>query len=102
MADVKRLPKNVRNSLRKEIERVVLRDPVVCSEPLSGPLAQFRSFHHGEYRVVYRVFDDLGALVFVGVGKKNAAHYAEIYKKLESLVEAGELADSLLRNLRSR
>jgi mRNA-degrading endonuclease RelE of RelBE toxin-antitoxin system len=101
IADIKLLPKNVRNALRKELEKVVLKNPVGCSEALTGPLLHFRSFHFRDYRVIYRVFEDLKAVAFVGVGKKNAEHYAEIYKKLESLVQAGKLADSLLESLGS-
>ena len=101
IADIKLLPKNVRNALRKELEKVVLKNPLGCSEALTGPLLHFRSFHFRDYGVVYRVFQDLKAVAFVGVGKKNSEHYAEIYKKLESLVGAGKLADTLLQNLRS-
>jgi mRNA-degrading endonuclease RelE of RelBE toxin-antitoxin system len=101
VANIKTLPKNVRRSLRKQIESVVLKDPIGCSEELTGPLARFRSFHYLEYRIIYRVFAEMKAIAVVGVGKKNADHYAEIYKRLESLVEAGKLADSFLENLRS-
>ncbi len=101
VANIKALPKNVRRSLRKQLESVALKDPIGCSEELSGPLLRFRSFHYLDYRVIYRVFSDANTIVVVGVGKKNAGHYAEIYKRLEALVEAGRLADSFLENLKT-
>jgi mRNA-degrading endonuclease RelE of RelBE toxin-antitoxin system len=101
VANIKSLPKNVRRSLRKQLESVVLKDPIGCSEELTGRLERFRSFHYLDYRIIYRVFSDMNAIAVVGVGKKNAGHYAEIYKRLEALVEAGKLADSFLEHLRS-
>lgn len=101
MKEIKRLPKNVRNSLRKKIEKVVLKDPIGCSEALSGLLAQFRSFHLGDYRLVYRVFEEYKTVAFVGVGKKNPQHYADIYDRLESLIGAGKLAETFLNGLRA-
>jgi mRNA-degrading endonuclease RelE of RelBE toxin-antitoxin system len=101
IGDIKKLPKNVRRSLRKQLEKVVLKNPIACSEELTGPLAQFRSFHYLNYRIVYRVFPDLKAIAVVGVGKKNADHYAEIYKQLENVVRAGKIADDFLKNLKT-
>jgi mRNA-degrading endonuclease RelE of RelBE toxin-antitoxin system len=99
LRDIKALPKNVRNSLKKEFKNKIHVDPVGCSEPLTGLLQDFRSFHHREYRVVYRVFGELGAVSVVGIGKKDAAHQSEIYKKLEALAEKGRLAEAVLRAL---
>jgi len=99
LRDIKALPKNVRNSLKKEFKHKIHVDPAGCSEPLTGLLQDFRSFHHREYRVVYRVFDELGAVSVVGIGKKDEAHQAEIYKKLEALAEKGRLAEAVLRAL---
>lgn len=101
VADIKKLPKNVRRSLRKKLETVVLKDLVACSEESTGPLALFRSFHYLDYRIVYRVFPDLKTIAVVGVGKKNAGHYAEIYKQLEEVVKAGKIADGFLKNLKT-
>ena len=98
--DLKRLPKNVRNALKREIEKTVLRDPVGCSMQLNEPLAGFRSFHFGNYRVVYRVFEDLNAIAVVGIGEKDAHHYSDVYKKLENLANTGKLADTVLKTLR--
>jgi mRNA-degrading endonuclease RelE of RelBE toxin-antitoxin system len=101
LANVKALPKNVRNSLKKEFERKLHVDPIGCSDPLGGDLGQFRSFHYEDYRVVFRVFEDIRAIAVVGIGKKDADHHAEIYKHLENLARSGRLAETVLETYRS-
>ncbi|MHB8540084.1 MAG: type II toxin-antitoxin system RelE family toxin [Candidatus Acidiferrales bacterium] len=100
LAGIKALPRNVRNALKKEFKKKIHRDPVGCSEPLSESLAGFRSFHFQNYRVIYRVYEDLKVVAVVGVGKKDSAHHAEIYQKLEKLAASGKLADSVLKAIR--
>src|SRR6266508_5853596 len=93
LADVKALPKNVRNALKKELLKKVSKDPKGCSENLSGPLKEFRSFHFGKHRVVYRVFEDLRAVAIVGIGAHSANAKADIYRRLEVLVGTGRVAE---------
>ena len=100
IANIKALDKGVRNSVRKAIEEKVLRDPTGCSEELSEPLAGFRSFHFGEYRLVYRVYEDLKAIAVVGIGVKSADPESDIYKRLERLADSGRLADRFLARIR--
>jgi addiction module RelE/StbE family toxin len=97
---IRALPKNIRNSLREKLERIVCVNPDTCAEELTGPLTGFRSYHSGDYRVIYKVFHETQQIAIVGVGKKDADHHAEIYKQLENLAAAGKLADSVLGNLR--
>ena len=94
--DLRALPKNVRNRLKQEFQRKIQRNPCGCSEPLTGLLEDFRSFHFGEYRVVYRVFEDLKVVAVVGIGKKDAGHRAEVYQQLEKLAKTGRLAAAVL------
>jgi len=101
LEDVRRLPKNVRNRLKQEFKTKIHRDPVGCSEPLSALLEGFRSFHFGEYRVVYKVFEDIQVVAVVGVGKKDRGHRAEVYEQLENLAKTGELAAAVLDVYRS-
>ncbi len=98
--DVKNLSKNLRNALKKEFEKTILKDPVGCSDALSEPLAGFRSFHFRDYRVVYRVYEDMNVIAVVGVGEKSAYRHSDVYKKLEKLASTGKLADTVLKNLR--
>ncbi len=101
LSDVKKFPKNVRNALKNEFEKTIQVDPIGCSVPLSGDLAQYRSFHHDEYRVIYQVFEGFKAIAVVGVGKKDVHHHAEIYEQLEKLARSGELAARVLKTYRS-
>jgi len=100
IANIRGLKKGLRNSLRKAIEQRVLRDPTGCSEELSEPLAGFRSFHFGDYRLVYRVYADLQTIAVVGVGLRSGDPASDIYKRLERLAYSGRLADRFLARIR--
>ena len=100
LADVKALPKNVKNALKKELQQTVALDPKGCAEPLIASLEGWFSFHYLEYRVVYKVFDDLPAVGIVGVGKHDRDATLDIYRKLEALAKTGKLAESVLATLR--
>lgn len=100
LEDLKKLPKNVRNALKKEFENKVHVNPIECSEPLFGMLEVYRSFHYGDYRVVYRVFEDIRAISVVGIGKKNKAHQTDLYIRLEQLAQKGRLAEAILETYR--
>lgn len=94
LEDVGRLPKNVRNALEREFSKRMLRDPITCSEALGEPLAGFRSYHFGKYRVVFRVYEHLNAIAVVGLGKKSSK--PNVYDKLEKLAATGKLAEKFL------
>lgn len=99
--DIKKLPKIVRNALKKEFQKKIHVDPISCSEELSGILGDYRSFHYGDYRVVYRVFAELKTVSVVGAGKKNKDHRTDLYKRLEALARKGRLADVVLETYRT-
>jgi mRNA-degrading endonuclease RelE of RelBE toxin-antitoxin system len=101
LEDIKRLPKNVRNSLKREFTQKIHVHPAECSEALSPPLEAFRSFHYRDYRVVYQVLEDLKIVAVVGVGRKDRHHQGEIYKRLEDLARSGKLAAAVLETYRS-
>lgn len=101
IADIKVLiPKHLRGPLRKELEGKVSRNPLSCSHELQNELAGYRSFVFQEYRVVYRVFEDLKAVAVVGVGLRSAQSKENIYRKLEALARTGKLAQGVLFSLR--
>jgi mRNA-degrading endonuclease RelE of RelBE toxin-antitoxin system len=100
LEDVKELLKNVRNALKREFEKKIPVDPFGCSEELSGILGQYRSFHCGNYRVVYRIFENMKVVSVVGLGKKNKEHQTGLYKRLEDLAKRGRLADAVLETYR--
>lgn len=95
LQSIKKLPKNIRNSLKKEFQKKIHVNPVICSEALTGSLAGFRSFHFGNYRVVYQVFEDLRLVSVVAVGKKDKDHQTDLYRRLENLTKKGKLAEAM-------
>ena len=101
LKEVKKLPKNVRSALKKEFEKKIHINPFSCSEELSGILGHYGSFHYGDYRVIYRVFEDIRVVSVVGLGKKNKDHRTDLYKRLEDLSKRGRLAEAVLETYRS-
>ena len=99
--NIKRLPKNVKNALKKEFEKKIHVDPIGCSEPLTGLLEGFRSFHFEDYRIVYKVMEDIRAVAVVAIGKKDKSHQTDLYRRLEALAKTGKLAKDVLETYRS-
>jgi mRNA-degrading endonuclease RelE of RelBE toxin-antitoxin system len=100
LADVKALPKNVKNSLKKELQQKVASEPYGCSIALAEPLKGWRSFHWRNYRIVFKVYDDAKAVAIAGVGARLPRSKSDIYRKLETLASEGKLAENILRLLR--
>ena len=99
VADVKTIiPKHLKGPLRKALLSKVAVDPVGCSHELHEDLSGYRSFTWQDYRVVYRVFDDLKAVV--GVGLRSPQSTENVYRKLETLARTGKLAQGVLFSLR--
>ena len=98
--DVRRLRKNERNFLQKEIRNKLEVDPLGHSFELSGPLMEYRSAHIGDYRVIFKVFDDLMAIAIVGIGKHDDNAKIDIYRRLEIIVKQGSWADRVMATLK--
>ncbi len=90
----------MQNALKKALRNKVAPDPYGCSQELREPLAGWRSFHFGEYRVIYKVFDDLPAVGIAGVGKHDAKATRDIYRRLEAVAKTGKLAETVLTTLK--
>jgi mRNA-degrading endonuclease RelE of RelBE toxin-antitoxin system len=101
VADIKTLiSKHLENPLRKQLLKKVAVDPRGCSHELHEDLAGYRSFPWQDYRVVYKIFDDLKAVAVVGAGLRSPRSAENIYRKLERLARTGELAQGVLFSLR--
>ena len=57
--NIKALPKNVKNSLKTAILETLVEDPEGSSVALRDALSEFRSFHWRDYRVVFKIDEDL-------------------------------------------
>ena|ERR1700732_718198 len=101
VADLKTIiPKHLKGPLRKQLLAKVATDPVACSHELRQELQGYRSFTWQEYRVVYKIFDDIRAVAVVGVGLRSPQSSENIYRRLERLARTGELAQGVLFSLR--
>lgn len=100
MADVGGLPKNIRNSLKKEIRGKLAVDPYGHSLELHEPLQGWRSFRYRNYRVVFKIYGDLRAIAIAGIGKRLPQSKSDIYKRLQTLATEGRLAEKILAGLR--
>jgi mRNA-degrading endonuclease RelE of RelBE toxin-antitoxin system len=101
LKDAKALPKNVKNSLAKELKSKLATSPVGCSEQLREPLAGWRSFHYGKYRVIFRLYEDMKIIAIAAIGRHSSRATEDVYRKLEVLVRSGQLADGILATLLS-
>jgi mRNA-degrading endonuclease RelE of RelBE toxin-antitoxin system len=101
LKDAKNLPKNVRNSLAKDLRSKLAKDPEGCSEELREPLAEWRSFHSGKYRVIFKLYKELKIVAVAGIGKHAPQASQDIYRRLALLAKSGRLAEGILATLRS-
>lgn len=101
LADVKSLPKHVKNSLKAELLGKLAVDPLSCSTPLTSALEGWRSFHWQDWRVVFKVYPDLNAIGIEAVGKHDSDASLDVYKKLEQVAWNGKIAERLLVAIRS-
>ncbi len=95
--DLKKLPKNVRNLLKKEIPKRLIHDPAGSSTALTGPLEGFYSCHIKQYRVVFMIVKN--QVWIVGAGEHSRGQTSDIYRRLEELQRRGKLAGKLLSAL---
>lgn len=100
LADVKALPKNIKNALKAELVEKLATDPYNQSEGLLSVLKGWRSYCFGDYRVIFKVYDDLNAIGIAAIGKHDREAQKDVYKKLETLVIGGSLAEKMLIAMR--
>lgn len=101
LKDAKALPKNVKNSLARELRNKLAKDPAGCSEELREPLTGWRSFHSGKYRLIFKLYEDLQIIAIAGIGKHSLQPSHDVYRRLELVARRGRLAESILATLRS-
>jgi len=100
LKDAKHLPKGARNSLAKELKNKLAKEPLSCSEELREPLAGWRSFHCGKYRVIFKLYPQIKRIAVSGIGQHSSQATRDIYRKLELLAKRGRLAEDILAALR--
>lgn len=75
--DLPRIPKNIRDTIRKAIEGRLLFNPVLFGEPLRQSLKGHRKLRVGDYRIIYRITGEEVIILKIG-------HRREVYEKVFS------------------
>ena len=96
LQNVRALSKSVRNALKAELLEKLAADPHRCSVGLTTILRGFRSYHWNDYRIVFKIYDDLQAISIAAVGKHDKNAKIDVYKRLEAVVSQGRLAQKAL------
>lgn len=77
--DLPKIPKNIKESIRKAIEERLLNDPIHYGWPLRQSLKGHRKLRVGDYRVIYRISGN--EIIILKIG-----HRKEVYIKVFSRV----------------
>ncbi len=73
--DLRHIPRNIKESLRKAIENRLAFDPLLYGRPLRQSLKGHRKLRVGEYRIIYRVSGDDVIILKIG-------HRREVYEQV--------------------
>ena len=74
--DIPRLPKSVRNLIKRAIEERLSIDPVGLGKPLRYSLKGHRRLRVGDYRIVYRIAQDEQLVTIVVI-----KHRKDVYEE---------------------
>lgn len=73
--DINCLPANMRDRIREAIEQRILRDPLQAGKPLRQSLKGHRKMRVGDYRIIYRLEQNLVIILKIG-------HRKDVYEKV--------------------
>jgi mRNA-degrading endonuclease RelE of RelBE toxin-antitoxin system len=102
--DVEALDGSIKRQLRKVLEKKLAAHPEQYGQPLGGVLTGYWSHHFAAQRIIYRIYPDQEPplVVICAVGPRRGVHKHDFYRRFESLVQAGKVADQVLRLLEAR
>jgi len=72
--DIRKIPSDAKERIRKAIETKLLSDPILTGKPLRQSLKGHRKLRIGDWRVIYRI--DRKTIIILIIG-----HRREIYKR---------------------
>ena len=70
--DISGIPKNIKNRIKKAIEKKLLFDPIKFGKPLRRSLQGYRKLRVGDYRVIYKI--EKNDIIILKIG-----HRKEVY-----------------------
>jgi len=79
--DLPRIPRNIKDIIRRAIEERLATEPVLYGEPLRQSLKGYRKLRVGDYRVIYRIQGK--SVIVLKVGNRKEV-YQKIFSRLNS------------------
>jgi mRNA interferase RelE/StbE len=73
--DIERMPQNLKNRIENALQTRLLVDPIKAGRPLRQSLAGHRKMRVGDYRIIYRVKDNMIIVLKIG-------HRKDVYNKV--------------------
>ena len=80
--DLPKIPKNMRNRIKNAIEKRLLNEPILAGKPLRQSLKGHRKMRVGDYRVIYKMENDI--IIILKIGHRN-----EVYQTVFSRIGYG-------------
>lgn len=71
---LRKLPKSVKEMIRKAIEKKLMVDPITFGKPLRYSLKGYRRLRVGDYRVIYKIVEDKILVIIIDLD-----HRKEVY-----------------------
>lgn len=79
--DLKGIPKNIKERLRKAIETRLVNEPVLSGQPLRQSLKGHRKLRVGDWRVIYRIHHD--TVIILKIGNRKDV-YNEVFGRVRN------------------
>lgn len=90
--DVAALDGSIRKRLKKVLTSKLAVDPEDYGTPLRGNLAGYWKHEFASHRIIYRIYQDQRLVVICAVGKRQGEHVSDVYRQLEAVAKAGDVA----------
>ena len=78
--DLKSMPANIKERIRKAIETRLAKDPILSGQPLRQSLKGHRKLRVGDWRIIYKV--GLHNIVVLKIGHRREV-YQEVFKRIK-------------------
>lgn len=90
--DVASLDGSIRKRLKKVLTGKLAVDPESYGTPLRGSLVGYWKHEFASHRIIYRIYADQRLVLICAVGKRQGEHVSDVYRQLEAVVKAGDIA----------
>lgn len=67
--DIRRIPANMKNRIRKAIETRLQNEPILYGQPLRQSLKGYRKLRVGDWRIIYRV--EQRSIIILKIGSRR-------------------------------